>query len=99
MKTPESVLLRPIVTEKSARLAQFNQYVFAVALDATKIDVAQAVTKLFKVKVQSVRTVTAKGKVKRRGRTRLREVRRSDVKRAIVTLAKGQQIDPAAAAA
>ena len=89
----ETILLWPVVTEKTARLAQVNQYVFAVHPDANKIQVAEAVQKIFKVKVLSVRTQNCPGKRKRRG---VRWVRRSAVKRAIITLAQGQQIDTSA---
>jgi large subunit ribosomal protein L23 len=89
-----TVLIRPIITEKSARMAQDNQYVFAVNPDATKIDVRGAVEKLFKVKVIAVRVMNVKGKLKSRGLGRsVRWIRRPDIKRAVVSLAKGQQID------
>ena len=88
-----TILVRPVVTEKTASLAQMNQYVFLVHPDANKIQVKDAVQKAFKVKVVNVRTVTLKGKNKKRG---WRTVRRSDQKRAIVTLAKGSTLDPSA---
>jgi large subunit ribosomal protein L23 len=92
-----TVLIQPVITEKSARMAQDNQYVFAVNQDATKIDVRGAVEKMFKVKVVAVRVVNVKGKLKSRGLGRaVRWIRRPDVKRAVVRLAKGQQIDPTA---
>jgi len=86
----EQVIIRPVVTEKSARLAQFSQYVFVVHPDVNKIEVADAVQRLFKVKVTAVRTLNSAGKRKRRG---MRWVRRPSVRRAIVTVAKGQRID------
>ena len=85
-----SVLLKPVITEKSARLAQDNQYVFAVHPDATKIEIASAVASIFKVKVKSVRTVTRLAKIKRRG---ARWSTRGGGRRAIVTIAAGQQLD------
>lgn len=88
----EDVIIKPVITEKSSRLAQDNQVVFAVHSDANKIRIAEAVRNLFKVKVVSVRTITIKGKRKRRG---VHWVARTTVKRAVVTLVKGQQIDPA----
>ena len=88
-----TILIRPIVTEKTASLSQMNQYVFLVNPDANKIQVKDAVQKAFKVKVVNVRTWTLKGKQKRRGG---RTVRRSDQKRAVVTLAKGSTLDPSA---
>ena len=89
----EQVLIRPVITEKSARLAQANQYVFAVHPDANKIEVAEAVRQVFKVKVTAVHTLNIAGKRKRRG---MHWVRRSSSKRAIVTVAKGQSIDVSA---
>jgi len=89
----ESILIRPVITEKTSRLAQQNQYVFAIHPDANKIQVAEAVSKIFKVKVLRVRTMNSAGKRKRRGQ---HWVHRSAVKRAYVTLAKGQQLDPSA---
>lgn len=91
---PEAVILHPVVTEKSARLSQGGQYVFAVHPGATKIQIAAAVAVLFKVKVRSVRTVNREGKRKRRG---AHWTRRPASKRAIVTLVAGQQIDVTAA--
>lgn len=88
-----TILIRPVVTEKTAGMAQDNQYVFLVHPDSNKIQVKDAVQKAFKVKVINVRTLTLKGKAKKRG---WRTVRRSDQKRAIVTLAKGSQLDPSA---
>lgn len=89
----EEIIIRPVVTEKSARLAQFNQYVFEIRRDANKIQVAEAIRTIFKVKVLNICTINSAGKRKRR---RNRWVRRAAVKRAIVTLAKGQQIDASA---
>ena len=64
--------------------------VFRVAIDATKVEIAAAVEALFKVSVTKVNTLNVKGKTKR---FRGREGRRSDVKKAVVTLAEGQSID------
>jgi len=88
-----SILVRPMITEKTSAMAQMNQYVFLVHPDANKIQIKDAVQKAFKVKVVNVRTLIMKGKAKMRG---WRTVRRSDQKRAIVTLAKGSQLDPSA---
>ena len=93
---PEAVLIRPVITEKASRLSTMGQYVFEVATDATKIEVADAVTRLFKVKVASVRTMNYDGKRKVR---RQRVMRRAAYKRAIVTLVKGQQLDVTAGTA
>lgn len=84
------IILRPIITEKSTRIGEANQVVFAVRSDATKPQIKEAVEKIFGVKVESVNTLILKGKTKRfRGRVG----RRSDVKKAIVRLAEGQSID------
>lgn len=83
-------ILSPVITEKSTYLSEQNKVVFRVADDATKDDIAAAVEALFKVTVTKVNTLNVKGKTKRfRGRAG----RRSDVKKAIVTLAEGQSID------
>ena len=84
------VILSPIITEKSTLLTEANQVVFRVAMDATKPKIAKAVAELFKVKVKGVNTVTVKGKTKL---ARGRSYKRSDFKKAIVTLEEGQQID------
>ena len=90
------VVLAPVVTEKSNLVAEKrNQMVFKVLKDATKTEIKAAVELLFNVKVASV-TTTTKGKAKRFGRT---IGRRSDVKKAYVSLVAGQELDLEAAAA
>ncbi len=80
----------PVITEKATLLSEHNKVVFRVADDASKDEIAAAVEALFNVKVTKVNTLNVKGKTKRfRGRVG----RRSDVKKAIVTLAEGQSID------
>jgi large subunit ribosomal protein L23 len=83
-------ILAPVITEKATLLSEQNKVVFRVAGDASKDEIAAAVEALFKVNVTKVNTINVKGKTKRfRGRVG----RRSDVKKAIVTLAEGQSID------
>ena len=83
-------ILSPVITEKATLLSEHNTVVFRVADDASKDEIAAAVEELFKVKVVKVNTLNVKGKTKRfRGHLG----RRSDVKKAIVTLAEGQSID------
>jgi len=83
-------VLAPVITEKATLLSEQNKVVFQVAADATKDEIAAAVEALFKVNVTKVNTLNVKGKTKRfRGIVG----RRSDVKKAIVTLADGQSID------
>ena len=84
------VILSPVITEKATLLSEQNKVVFRVAQDSTKDEIAAAVEELFKVKVTKVNTLNVKGKTKR---FRGRPGRRSDVKKAIVTLAEGQSID------
>ena len=85
-------IIAPVITEKATYLSEQNKVVFRVAMDATKQEIADAVQELFKVTVVKVNTIVAKGKTKR---WRGRPGRRSDVKKAIVTLAEGQSIDVA----
>jgi large subunit ribosomal protein L23 len=90
MNANYDVILSPIITEKATRMTEANQVVFRVPLEATKPAIAKAVTDLFKVKVRAVNTVVVKGK---RKMTRGKAYRRSDIKKAIVTLEEGHQID------
>jgi large subunit ribosomal protein L23 len=84
------VILSPVITEKATRLSETNQVIFRVAGGATKPEIAKAVETLFKVKVKAVNTLNTKGKVKA---WRGRRYERSDVKKAVVTLVEGYQID------
>lgn len=88
------ILIQPLLTEKMTALTAKRQYAFKVDQKANKITIAHAVEKKFNVNVQSVRTSNLKGKTKsqmtKRGRI---EGRRSDWKKAIVTLKEGQTID------
>ena len=92
MKDPVEVLLRPIVSEKSYALMDDGVYVFAIAPDATKIDVRHAVETAFGVRVRKVNTLNRKGKRRRNRRSNTFGTRPS-VKRAVVTLAEGDRID------
>ena len=85
------VLKAPHVSEKATLVAdRSNQFVFKVAADATKTEIKKAVEKLWDVKVKSVNTLVAKGKTKRFGRS---ESKRSDWKKAYVSLQEGFDID------
>lgn len=84
------IIRRPLVTEKTTVLGQFNQYAFEVAANSTKPEIAEAVHKLFKVDVVSVNVMNAKGKKKV---FRGRHGTRSDVRKALVTLKQGHTID------
>ena len=88
----KTIIRKLLVTEKGTRLKEdANQYLFEVDRDANKLEIKDAVQKQFKVKVQSVRTMTRKGQAKR-----LRTMsygKTPDWKRAVVTLEAGQSID------
>ena len=84
------VILAPVITEKSTLLSENNAVVFKVSEDATKPAIKAAVEALFDVKVTKVNTMITKGKTKR---WKGKPYTRSDVKKAIVTLAEGQSID------
>ena len=83
-------IIAPVITEKATVLTELNKVVFQVAKDATKDEIAAAVEELFKVRVIKVNTLITTGKTKR-----FRGIlgKRSDVKKAIVTLQEGQTID------
>ncbi|MFM2043129.1 MAG: ribosomal protein [Pseudomonadota bacterium] len=84
------LILAPVITEKSTMGSEHNQVTFKVAMDAKKPEIKAAVEHLFKVDVKAVNTVVVKGKTKRfRGTIG----RRSDYKKAVVTLAEGSTID------
>jgi large subunit ribosomal protein L23 len=84
------VVLKPHITEKTTLLSEHNAVVFQVAGDASKPEIKAAVEALFNVTVTNVNTMVAKGKTKR---WKGAPYKRSDVKKAIVTLAEGQSID------
>ncbi|MCC6025670.1 MAG: 50S ribosomal protein L23 [Caldimicrobium sp.] len=91
MKDPRTIILAPVITEKSLFLKEkYNQVTFWVDPSANKIEIKKAVEELFKVKVVDVQTIRVKGKpkgsFKYRGRTSIR-------KKAIVKLAPGQTIE------
>lgn len=90
MKDPYQIIERPLLTEKSMDLSHVGKYTFRVAKDANKIEIRDAVEKIFKVKVAKVNTLIVKGKKRRMGR--FPEGRTSDWKKAIVTLKPGQSI-------
>ena len=87
---PRDVLLKPVISEKSYRLADDGKYTFLVAPGSNKTQIRQAVEAVFRVKVTGVNTINRQGK---RRRTRFGFGKRPDTKRAIVTLAEGERID------
>ena len=84
------VILKPLVTEKATQLSEYNKMVFAVPVNASKLEVKSSIEKIFSVKVKTVNTIVLKGKLKR-----FKGVlgKRSNLKKAIVTLAPGNTID------
>lgn len=90
MENLRDVLIKPVVTEKTTALMQENKYTFIVPLKANKVEIRQAVEKLFKVKVEQVNTIRVEGKIKRMGK---HAGKRPDYKKAIVKLAPGERIE------
>jgi large subunit ribosomal protein L23 len=85
-----SIIISPIMTEKSTNLNQFNKYSFFVSKDSNSIEIKQAIENVFKVKVIKVNTLFTKGKLKSfKGSVGYKK----DQKKAIITLAEGNTID------
>ncbi len=90
MKEAHHIIKKPMITEKSTRQKEANQIAFIVDPKASKIEIRQAVEKLFKVKVLAVQTMHMVGKRKRMGRF---SGWKADWKKAIVTLREGDRIE------
>jgi large subunit ribosomal protein L23 len=90
LKDIKNVLIKPIITEKAANLSALNKYVFLVTKDANKNLVKQNVALRYNVKVEKVDIVNIKGKTKY---YRNRPYKKPDIKKAIVTLRKGDKIE------
>ena len=90
MKSPYSIIVSPIRTEKGTRMLTFNKYIFCTDIRANKIEIKHAIEEIYKVKVKSVNTVIVGGKSKR---VRFAEGKTADWKKAIVTLKEGHKID------
>ncbi len=85
------IIKKPVVSEKSTALAEIgNRYTFEVTKSARKPQIAEAVEKLFNVKVEKVRTINTHGRTKYVGR---QAIKKPNKKKAIVTIAEGQKID------
>jgi large subunit ribosomal protein L23 len=91
MSDPRSVIIRPVVSEKSYALLDQGVYTFVVAPEANKVEIRHAVEVIFGVNVVSVNTLNRPGK-RKRNRRQQTFGKRPDTKRAIVTLAPGQSI-------
>ncbi len=91
MKNSKQIIRRPVITERASNLQEnHNKYVFEVLSGANKVDIQRAVEAMFDVEVVKVNTSTMHGKIKRLGRF---HGRRSNWKKAVVTLADGHIID------
>jgi len=91
MKNPYEVIIRPIITEKSGFATVYDKYTFEVALEANKLEIAEAVAEIFDVDVIKVNVIKLIPKFGRWGRKTVK--RKPAWKKAIVTLAPGQRID------
>ena len=90
MERAFNIIKKPITTEKSTNLQQFNQYCFVVSKDSNTFEIKNAIEKIFKVKVNKINTAIIRGKGKTfKGQYGFRK----DVKKAIVTLVEGNTID------
>jgi len=88
---PYQIIKKPLVTEKGTKLtAEANQYVFEVSPHANRTEIKKAIENVFKVKVEKVRTMIVRGKVKS---FRMNRGRRPNWKKAYVTLKEGEKIE------
>ena len=90
MKTERDIIIKPIITEKSMEMSALNKYTFKVDKNSNKIEIRQAVEKIFKVTVTKVNTVSVRGKMRRRGKY---QGCSPDWKKAVVTLKEGERIE------
>ena len=91
MKDPYSIIIRPLVTEKTISATAHSKYTFQVDPEANKIEIGQAVHQIFNVTVEKVNTLNVRGKTARLGR--FREGRKPSWKKAVVTLKAGDRIE------
>ena len=91
MKNSREIVIAPIFSEKTSQLKEAkNEYTFEVSMNANKIEIKQAIEKIFEVDVVNVNTIRYKGKPKRQGRW---EGYKPDWKKAIITVKSGQTIE------
>jgi large subunit ribosomal protein L23 len=90
VRDPRDIIYRPVISEKTYGLLDENKYTFEVDKRANKTQIRQAIEEIFDVRVTSVNTLNRQGKRKRRG---LIVGKRPDTKRAIVTVAEGDEIE------
>ena len=89
-RDPRQIIIQPIVTEKSTRVMEYDQYTFKVAKDANKIEIQHAIEEIFEVEVDKVRTQNYGGKKRR---IRYKQFKKPDWKKAVVTLKEGHRIN------
>ena len=90
VKSVYSIILSPLVTEKTTLISPYRQYVFSVVKDSNKIEIKRAIEKVYNVKVEKVDTLVIKGRTKRLRHNQ--SGRTPDWKKAVVTLGKGSEI-------
>ncbi|NNF05128.1 MAG: 50S ribosomal protein L23 [Candidatus Eisenbacteria bacterium] len=91
MRNPHDIIVKALITEKGTRMREGgNKFLFEVSSDANKIEIKYAIEQIFSVHVEEVRTQMVMGKIKRLGRN---QGRRPNWKKAIITLAQGENID------
>ena len=90
MNSLYNTIVSPVITEKATKISENNQFVFKVKISSNKKEIKEAIEKLFKVKVKSIKTIKIKGKNKVFKGTK---GKRSDYKKAIICLNKGESLD------
>ena len=90
MNSLYNTIVSPVITEKATKISENNQFVFKVKIDSNKKEIKEVIEKLFKVKVKSIKTIKTKGKNKIFKGTK---GRRSDYKKAVICLNKGENLD------
>ena len=90
MNSLYNTIVSPVITEKATKISENNQFVFKVKISSNKKDIKEAIEKLFKVKVKSIKTLKIKGKNKVFKGTK---GKRSDYKKAVICLNKGENLD------
>lgn len=90
MKNPRDIIIEPVISEKTYGLLDQGKYTFLVDPGANKTEIKIAIERIFDVRVRKVNTMNQRGKVKRRGWI---TGKRPDVKKAIVSLAEGDEIE------
>lgn len=91
MRSPYEIILHPVITERSTDNARIGRYTFAVARDANKIEIKQAVEAIYRVNVLKVNVMNVRGKRRRIGRMPVGET--ASWRKAIVTVQPGQRIE------